>query len=318
MRRREFIAGVAALGTLPRGAAAVPSAPGFEVPAGTCDTHVHVLDPARFPYSPRRRYTPGAATVAELVALHDALGITRVVVVQNSVYGSDHRCLLDALRQLGPDRARGVGAVGDGTTAEEIATLDGAGVRGTRLNLQVGRDRDASAAAAAVRSASARIPSGWHIHINAALPVIAAMADTLNALPQPVVLDHFAHADADGGADQPGMAEVIGLLRTGRAYVKLSGPYQISTRPDYTDVAPIARALVIAAPDRIIWGSDWPHTAGTGRPTDQPMEFVEAFRTEDDGLNLGLLAGWVPDPALRRRILVEMPGVLYGFPAAGG
>lgn len=318
MRRRELIAGTAALGALAASPIdASPSTPGFTVPHGTCDTHVHVLDPVRFPYSPRRRYTPGSATVAELLSLHQALGITRVVVVQNSVYGSDHRCLLDALHQLGRGRACGVATIGDATTAEEIGMLDKAGVRGTRLNLQVGRDRDAIAAAATVRAVAARIPPGWHVHINAALPVIATMADTLAALPRPIVLDHFAHAEADQGVNQPGMAEVIGLLRAGQAYVKLSGPYQISSRPDYADIAPVARALVDAAPERIMWGSDWPHTAGAGRPVDQPVEFVEAFRTEDDGRNLGLLAGWVPDPALRRRILVETPAALYGFPDAG-
>lgn len=290
--------------------------PGRAVPHGTCDTHVHVLDPARFPFSPRRRYTPGSATVEQLVQVQAALGLDRVVVVHNSVYGNDNSCLLDALGRLGRERARGVGVVTAATTDAEIAAMDQAGIRGTRLNLEVGRDRNTAAAEGMLRDAAVRIPPGWHVHINAALPVIAGMSGLIATLPAPVVLDHFAHAEASGGLDQTGMQQLLALLRQGKAVVKLSGPYQVSRQPGYGDIAPVARALVDAAPHGVMWGSDWPHTGGAGRPADQPVEFIEPFRPEDDTANLALLATWVPDAALRRTILVDTPARFYGFPAA--
>jgi predicted TIM-barrel fold metal-dependent hydrolase len=275
--------------------------PGRCVPHGTCDTHVHVLDPARFPFSPRRRYTPGSAAVEQLVQVHAALGLDRFVVVHNSVYGTDNSCLLDALGRLG--RARGVGIITAAMMDAEIAPMDEAGTRGTRLNLEVGRDRNTAAAEGMLRDAAARIPAGWHVHINAALSV-------------PVVLDHFAHAGASGGLDQTGMQQLLALLRQGKAVVKLSGPYQVSREPGYGDIASVARALVDAAPPRVMWDSDWPHTGGAGRPADQLVEFIEPFRPEDDTANLALLVTWVPDAALRRTILVDTPARFYGFPAA--
>lgn len=283
------------------------------LPPGSCDTHVHVLDPARFPFTADRRYTPGPATTDALQQVHRRLGFQRVVLVQNSVYGSDHRCLLDALARLGPGRARGVTTIGATTTDAEIAELDRAGVRGARLNLEVGKSRDASAATQAMRDVVARIPATWHLHVNAGLTVLAAMTDSLAALPNQAVLDHFAHMQASGGVRQPGAAAVLDLLRSRKAIVKLSAPYQVSKRPSYDDVGAIARVLVETAPDQVIWGSDWPHTGGAGRPTDQPIEFVEPFRSEDDAAVLALLSSWVPDAAVRRRILVDTPALVYGF-----
>ena len=232
MPRRTVLA--AAAGLVAGGSAHAAA----RLPRGVCDTHVHVLDPERFPFSPRRRYTPGSATVARLREWHDRLHIDRVVVVQNSVYGSDHACLLDALQQLGLPRARGVATIGDSTTADEIAALDRAGVRGTRLNLEVGRDRNLAGAEALLRGAAARMPPHWHVHINAALPVIAGLAASIQALPGPVVLDHFAHIETEGGPRQDGADAVVALLQSGKAYVKLSGPYQISRQPDYAGHRP--------------------------------------------------------------------------------
>lgn len=282
---------------------------------GVCDTHVHILDPDRFPFSAQRRYTPGSARVEDLIRLHDAIGIERVVVVQNSVYGSDHRCLLDALTRLGPARARGVATLSEVTTEQEIAELHDAGVRGSRLNLEVSRNRDTDSAEVLLRRAAARLPSGWLLHINASLSVIASLVDVVQTLPSPVVLDHFAHSEAALGAGQDGLAEIIDLMRSERAFVKLSAPYQISRQPGYGDILPIVRAFVEAAPGQVMWGSDWPHTSGTSRPPEQPVDFVEPFRIEDDADNLGLLAAWVPDPAVRRRILVETTAIVYGFAA---
>jgi predicted TIM-barrel fold metal-dependent hydrolase len=164
-----------------------------------------------------------------------------------------------------------------------------------------------------VNAAARRIPATWNIDINAALPVIVAMKDTLLNSPRPVVLDHFGHAKADAGLGQPGFAELLALLKSGRVFVKVSGPYQISKERDYGDVAAIAKALIAAAPQQIVWGSDWPHTGGANRPANQPIDVVEAFRDEDDGKNLDLLLSWVSDRALLRQILVETPARLYGF-----
>lgn len=318
--RRGMLAGAAlatsaAMAADPARAAAT-SKPRTPVPAGACDCHVHILDPARFPFMPKRAYTPGPATVAQMRAMHAVLGIERVVVVQNSVYGSNNACLLDALAQLGPKISRGVATIGKDTTAAEIQTMDRAGVRGARLNLEVAKERDPAEAGSALDIAP-RLPPHWHIHINAALPVLVAIRERIAGLHQAVVLDHFAHIPAAGGTGQPGFADIAGLMRAGNVFVKFSGPYQISKQAGYGDIAPIARALVAAAPRQVIWGSDWPHTGGSNRPANQSLDVIEAFRPEDDGANFDLLAVWVPDRAARRRILVESPAALYGFAPAG-
>lgn len=285
-------------------------------PAGSCDCHVHVLDPERFRYQDNRRYTPGVATITDLRTMHSALGVERVVVVQNSVYGTDNACLLDALRQL-RDAARGVAVIAPTTTGAEIEELDRAGVRGVRINLTVTNTSDTRAAAGALR-VSARIPPTWHLHLNAELSLITALYREIAELPNSVVLDHFAHARAEAGPWQPGVAEVIALMRAKQAVVKFSGLHQVSGQTDYADVSAIARVYAEAAPDQVIWGSDWPHTGGISRPADQGADVLEPFRPEDDGRNFDLLAEWVPDPWMRRRILVDTPARLYGFkPTAG-
>ena len=313
MNRRDVVAGLAAAGALSSTSLLAASKTSNALPTGTCDCHVHVLDPDRFPYETNRKYTPGSATVERLLAMHNQLGVQHVVLVQNSVYGGNHDCLRDGLKQLGSERARGVMTIGPKTSDAEIAELDAAGVRGTRLNLEVGKDRDASKAVAAVNEAAHRIPETWNVDINAALLVIVAMKDTLLELPRPIVLDHFGHANAAAGTSHQGFSDLVDLLRSGLVFVKLSGPYQISKEADYSDIAPIAKALIAAAPAQIVWGSDWPHTGGSNRPADQPKEFIEPFRPEDDERNVKLLTTWVSDPALLRRILVETPARLYGF-----
>jgi predicted TIM-barrel fold metal-dependent hydrolase len=319
--RRVMLGGavVATSGAMAAGPAraAGTTKPRTSVPVGTCDSHVHVLDPARFPFMARRAYTPGPATVVQMSAMHAVLGISRVVVVQNSVYGSDNACLLDALAHLGPTIARGVATIDAKTTAQEIHALDRAGVRGVRLNLEVSKERDPAEAGAALDIAP-MLPPHWHIHINAALPVLVAIRARIAGLGKTVVLDHFAHIPAAGGTGQPGFAEIVALMRSGKVIVKFSGPYQVSKQPGYGDIAPIARALVAAAPRQVIWGSDWPHTGGSNRPANQSLDVIEAFRPEDDGANFDLLAAWVPNPAARRRVLVETPAALYGFASARG
>lgn len=213
--------------------------------AGLCDTHVHVLDPQRFPFHAKRLYTPGPATVAQMQAMHARLGINRVVVVQNSVYGTDNRCLVDTLHQIGP-QARGVCAMGPDTTKEDIDALDRAGVRGVRLNFSVHHTNDPTIILRAL-AVERHIPPHWHVHINADLAVLASIADRLGGMRAPVILDHFAHACAVKGVNQPGLSEIIALMQAKKAIVKLSGPYQISQRADYDDVQAIAQRFIAAS-----------------------------------------------------------------------
>ncbi len=294
------------------GAPTVKTPVNFKVPAGACDCHVHVFpDPARFPFWSGRGYTPPLATASDLLALQHALHMDRVVIVTPSVYGTDNAATLDGMRQLGRNRARGVAVIGPATTKAQIAAMDKAGVRGIRVNLESNGVTDPSAAAANFDSALAQIKdTRWHMQFYARLPVLAALKDRLASMPMPAVFDHFAGAKAAPGVNQPGFDMVLDLVRSGKAYVKISGAYRASEKaPDYPEVAPLARALIAANPDRVIWGSDWPHPGPAGKtPTDINTPFPV-----DDGRVLNLLAEWAPDAATRHKILVDNPARLYGF-----
>jgi predicted TIM-barrel fold metal-dependent hydrolase len=287
----------------------------FAPPQGACDCHVHVFpDPERFPFWSGRAYTPPVATADDLLDLQKAMGFDRVVIVQPSVYGTDNAATLDGLRQLGPQRARGVAVIGADTPDGALDAMQQAGIRGIRVNLETGGVTDPAAAGRILDDAVARLQGRpWHLQVYARLPVVAALQERLSTLPVPVVFDHFAGALADRGVEQPGFDTVLGLVRAGRAYVKISGAYRASNAaPNFPAVAPLARALVAANPERIVWGSDWPHpdsVAVTGRKaTDiaQPMPV-------DDGAVLNLLTSWVPEQTVRRMILVDNPARLYGF-----
>jgi 2-pyrone-4,6-dicarboxylate lactonase len=287
---------------------------GFVLPDKTTDCHVHVFDPDRFPYASDRRYTPLAATADELAAVHRRLGVERAVLVQPSVYGTDNRCLLAALDQFGGG-ARGVAVIGDGDDAARLGAMHASGVRGVRLNLQVTHESDIASIRSRVLRLSQQLGSlQWVIQIYASLPVIVAIADTLTALPQRVLIDHFGMAKAVNGTSQTGFPELLSLVSHPSIHVKLSGPYQISKQgPAYPDIAPIARNLFSAAPTRTVWGSDWPHPGGAQRPVDAKPGDVEPFRQEDDARNLGLVAEWFPDADARRQLLVDNPSRLFGF-----
>ena len=278
---------------------------------GACDCHVHVIGPtAQYPMSRERAYTPPEASTAALLAMRQPLGLARNVLIQPSFYGTDNRCMLDAMTQLG-DSARGIAVVAPDIDTEELAKLDAQGVRGIRLNLETRENRYPKTAAAALDEMVKRIrPLGWHIQIYAALPVIAALTDPIAALPVDVVIDHFGLAQAKDGVDQPGFAALLDLVRARRAYVKLSAPYRVSQTPGYADVAPIARALITAGPDRMLWASDWPHT---DRVPGRGPHDIHPFRTIDDSLALALLKEWCGDEATMRTILIETPARLYRF-----
>ncbi len=309
---RSAAATVLALAARRRAGAQAPqpiTAPRFAVPPLACDCHVHVIgDPARYEMAPERSYTPPQASVEALLALQLALHLERVVVVQPSLYGTDNRCMLDAVRELGP-RARAIAVIDDNVADRELDAMQRGGVRGVRLDLETAGQADPAAIRAQLWAAGARISGrDWHIQCDTRLSVIAALKDELGALPVPVVFDRFGGARAEGG--QPGFAALLNLVRAGVVYVKLSAVYRISKQPGYADAAPLARALIEARPDRILWGSDWPHT---NRVPGRAIDAVTPFAPIDDGATLNLLAEWTPDPAIRRQILVDNPTRLYQF-----
>ena len=321
-RRRVLLAaaaaGAAALTGRATSANAQPSQPQtpvtFEVPAGACDCHTHVFgDPTRFPFAPGRRYTPETATVADLRALHRTLGVSRVVVVQPSVYGTDNACTLDALRQLG-ESARGVAVIDEATSPSALADMHRAGVRGIRLNLETSGETDPAAAGRRFQRAVEQIRGlDWHIQLYTRPAVIEGLRELIMAAPVRVVFDHFGGAQAASGTGQPGVVALLALARAGKAYVKLSAPYLVSKQsPDYPDVAPLAKALVAANPERMLWATNWPHPNSTPAAGRTATDVTPLFQI-DDGRILNQLAAWIPDPGVRRAVLVTNPAMLYGF-----
>jgi len=281
----------------------------FVVPKRACDCHVHVFDPGRFPFAASRTYTPESATAAQLLAMHRALHITRVVIVQPSVYGTDNSCLLDAMKQYG-SQARGIAVLPTEISSATLDNMERAGIRGVRINLGTAANTNLDDARRRLKSAMEQIQGRkWHVQIYAALPVIAGLSDLIPASPIPVVLDHFGGAKAALGLQQPGFDKLLELVRSGKGYVKISGAYRASDQPpDYRDVVPLARALIEANPQRILWGSDWPHPdTGTGR---KPSDLSPLLRVDEAHL-LNLLATWAPEAALRKTILVDNPATLY-------
>ena len=287
----------------------------FQLPRDASDCHVHIFDPARFPYIAKRVYTPPPASIEQLLDLHNALRMDRVVIVQPSVYGADNSCTLDAVRRLGR-RARGVAVIDKDTSRNAIDEMAALGVRGIRLNLNTTPSGaiDADGAKRTLDQAVQQIQGrGWHIQFYTRPPVIAALQSHIEQLPFPVVFDHFGGARAADGPGQDGFGALLALVKSGRAYVKISGSYRASNQaPDFPDVAPFAQSLIAANPDRIVWGSDWPHpdaSFGRGRAL---TEIAPPFPV-DDGLVLNQLPKWTTDPALRQKILVDNAARLYDF-----
>jgi len=322
LSRREVLiataaAGAAALirGTTMFARAAQPStAVNFEVPAGACDTHTHVFgDPQRFPFAAARAYTPEQASIAEMGALHRALHTERVVIVHPSVYGPDNSCTLDGMKQLGSN-VRGIAVIDEKTTEAALDEMDRAGMRGVRVNLETSGQSDPKVARQVFQEAVDRMKrrSKWHIQIYTRLSVIEAIKEQVMDAPVPVVFDHFGGAQAALGVSQPGFDTLVNLVRTGKTYVKISAPYRSSTQPpDYADVAPLAKALIAANPQHILWGSDWPHPASPA--AHHPVTEVTPLWQVDDGRIFNQLPVWAPDAAVRKTILVENPAKLYGF-----
>jgi D-galactarolactone isomerase len=272
--------------------------PKLMAPPNACDAHMHIYD-HRFPVAPNATLKPGDATVDDYRLLQKRLGTTRNVVVTPSTYGTDNSCTLDALMKLGAS-ARGVAVVDTSVSDAELKRLNEAGVRGIRFNLV----QSGATTIEMLEPLSKRVNElGWHVQIHMLGDRIVEAGDLLQRLPSPIVFDHMARIPEPAGVDHPAFAFVLKLVDKGRTWVKLSGAYQ-DTRtgpPAYADVSKVARAYVKAAPERMVWASDWPH----------PTEKADA--KPDDAVLFDLLADWAPDEATRDRILVENPAALYRF-----
>jgi predicted TIM-barrel fold metal-dependent hydrolase len=318
-RRNLLLASLAAGVTFPdRNAlatAAQPSTPvNFDVPAGATDCHTHIHgDSEKFPFFAGRVYTPEPASPEEMAALHKALHIERVVIVTPSVYGPDNAATLFGIKARGAT-ARGIAVIDDKTPESDLDAMNAAGFRGIRVNLATSGVNDPNAGRQRFQTAVDRVKGrNWHVQMFTTLPVITAIQDLVAASPVPIVFDHFGGAQSELGLTQPGFAELLELVRSGKAYVKISGAYRASKlAPDYTDVIPFAQALIAANSDRIIWGSDWPHPNSTTPAGNKPTDVTPLFQI-DDGRLLNQLPVWAPDAAVRKKILVDNPARLYGF-----
>jgi len=273
------------------------SQPREKAPPGTCDSHFHIFGPYdRFPLAPTRGYDPPPALVSDYLAMADTLGIQRMVVVQASVSGTDNAVTLDAVRQFGVDRARAVVVINDSFDDAALRHMHDQGARGVRFNIFSGGGTPEDQLETLARRLA---PLGWHIQVYAEGEKIEALAPVLARLPVDVVIDHCGGVKAGLGLDHPQFQALRRLLDSGRVWLKTSSYRASSTGHPWTDVAANVQALVAHAPDRCVWGTDWPH------PQIEPMP--------DSTMFLDQFMGWVTDPGLRQRILVDNPGRLYGF-----
>jgi D-galactarolactone isomerase len=273
------------------------SRPRLKAPAGTCDTHMHIYD-RRYPAAPTAKFYPPDAPVAAYLKVRERLGIERTVVVQPSTYGTDNRCTLEAMAAMG-NSARGVAVVDQLASEAGLERLTKAGVRGIRFFMLPGGALPWDI----LEIMSARVAEfGWHVQLQldgrelpAREPLIKRVAGTL-------VIDHVGKFLEPVPADHPSFRVLMRLVENGRTYVKLSAPYEVSKTgpPYYNDVGALAKVLVQAAPERMLWATNWPHpTPGVPSP--------------DDGQLLDMLLDWVPEEMTRRMILVDNPAKLYGF-----
>lgn len=279
-----------------------PRKPQHRIPAGATDCHCHVFeDQTKYPLVANRSYTPPLVPLSEYLRLINTLGIERTVQVNASTYGYDNSVTLDVIAKLGQKRARGVAGIAPDIKAQDLKRLHDGGMRGARLSTMVkgyGGPELLDAVAQKIK------PFGWHVQLHVhTVAELAALEDKLLAHPTPIVFDHLGRARGGEGVAAPGFRALLRILKQrDDCWVKLSSWYRLSDSgaPAYADMRPLAQALVAARPDRIVWGSNWPHPIWDG------------FMPNDGDL-LDMLCDWVPDAATLKRILVTNPAQLYGF-----
>jgi len=270
------------------------------VPANACDAHCHIFGPAhRFPFAAYRAYTPPDSGIDDFERLQQRLGLGRAVFVQASCHGTDNSAMVDAIER-GRGRYAGVAMIDDSFTDADIGRLHDVGVRGTRFNFvaHLGGAPELDEFWRIVERVAA---FGWHVVLHFDAKDLPSYAELLDRMPCPFVIDHMARVPTTDGLDQAPFQALLAVLSDERAWVKISGAERLTAggTPPYDDVVPFARALIAAAPDRVLWGTDWPHP--------------NVRHTPDDGDLLDLLALFAPDPDVRRRILVDNPELLYDF-----
>ena len=280
-----------------------PRKPRITLPRGSVDTHVHVFEPG-YALSPARGHTPPHSTLADLKHLHATLGIDRVVFTQPSVYGTDNSAILsgsDSLNRETPNRARCVVAVDLGISDEALSELDVRGARGVRLNLD--NKGGMPIELKDIPSLEARIkPFGWHLEFLFPGKDILELMPVFKSLKTPLSIAHFAYQPAAAGIGAPGFKALLDLMRHQSTWMKISGANRVSRGdlPPYDDVKPMAHALIAAAPERIMWGTDWPH----------PNKYAV---NPNDGDLVDALGDWVTDNAMMQKIMVDTPAAFYRF-----
>jgi D-galactarolactone isomerase len=268
------------------------------VPTGACDTHIHVYDP-RTPLAPNALGPAPVASVEDYRAVQSRLGLTRAVIVQPTAYGFDNACTLAGIAALGLERTRGVAVVDGAVSDAELARLTQGGIRGVRFQMLPG---GAIPSWELLDRIAARVQEvGWHVQLQLDGRTLPDRVAQIRAWPGRIVIDHIGKFLEPVPLDHPGFRTLASLLDTGRVWVKLSAPYEVSKTgaPRYEDVGRTARELVRLAPERMLWASNWPHPGQTQRPDETDL--------------LNLLGEWAPDEALRQRILVDNPAEVYGF-----
>lgn len=281
-------------------------------PLRYCDAHVHVFDPARFPYAASRRFTPGQATAQTLARTQSEAGVSHAVLVQPSVYGHEHTCLLDALHQLGA-RARGVAVLGQEMKPAAVDQMVALGVCGNRLNLAVEGPSSLDRATGLFEQTLRLTPSDWHLQIHARLDTILGMAPHLLASGRRIVLDHFGLPDLQPPHLPVAWPALLDLLGTGRVFLKLSAPYLLSaTTSPYPDLDELRDSLVRHVPGQLLWGSNWPHTQGAARSLEGSANAIEPFRAQNDVAVRDHLQARL-SPEVARQIFQDNPEKLYGF-----
>lgn len=273
------------------------------IPPRACDTHAHIMGPkAKYAYSPARIYTPPDCLLSDYLHMLDTIGIERAVLVQPSVYGTDNTVMLEAMKTA-VGRLRGVAVVEEDIGEDELQTLNAAGVRGVRVNIVDVKDRKPGTLPMKPLTQLARriAPLGWHMEFLMHADEFPDLDETFADFPVEIVLGHLGYLTIGKPVDDPGFRALLRLMKAGRAWVKLTGPYRITAEPlPYPPTVPFVHALVEANRERVIWGTDWPHVMLKGS-------------MPNDGELADLLAAWLPDPGLRQQVLVKNPEKLYGF-----